>query len=146
MLYIYISTIIRHVNIIFQCYFYRRQGGKPCKATFLRTHGMSSIVTDLLWWIVLPCQQGFAHLDAGCEAVVAGVNLSFDALVVVHQELHRRHIPENVNIHMRLRWGYITSCSAQVTCCIGDKLVSSQRTGSMSPLIKHIWDPRPGSS
>ena len=44
---------------------------------------------------MLPGQQGFSQLDAGGEAVVAGVDLRLDALVVVHQQLHRRHVSEN---------------------------------------------------
>ena len=46
----------------------------------------------LVWSVVLPGQQSFAQLDAGGEAVVTGVDLRLDALMVVHQQLHRRHV------------------------------------------------------
>lgn len=54
----------------------------------LARDGDPSAETHLLRCVMLPCQESLAQLDAGGEAVVAGVYLSLDALVVVHQQLH----------------------------------------------------------
>ncbi len=56
----------------------------------------------LLWSVVFSGQQGFAQLDAGCEAVVSGIDLRLDALMVVHQQLHWWHVSEHTRKHTHL--------------------------------------------
>lgn len=59
----------------------------------ISTFRVCRLVPHLLWCVVLACQQRLAQLDAGGEAVVTRVDLSLDALVIVHEQLHRGHVP-----------------------------------------------------
>lgn len=56
------------------------------------TSGRRRRRTHLVGGVVLPGQERLSQLDAGGEAVVTRVDLGLDALVVVHQQLHRRHV------------------------------------------------------
>lgn len=48
---------------------------------------------------VLVGQQRLAQLHAGAQVVVAPVHLRLDALMSVHQQLHRRHVSGRTHKH-----------------------------------------------
>lgn len=48
--------------------------------------------SHLLGGLVLPLQQGLAELQAGAEVLAPGFDLCLDALVILHEQLHRGDI------------------------------------------------------